>query len=48
MCLTDFILTDASGNSYLNLPDPELLNKIELYKEPEGADFGAEPAVPLC
>jgi len=41
MYLTDFILTDASGNTYLNLPDPQLLNKIELYEGPEGAYFGA-------
>jgi len=41
MYLTNFILTDASGNTYLNLPQPELLNKTELYKEPEEANFGA-------
>ncbi len=41
MYLNDFIVTDASGNTYLNILDPELLNKIELYKGPEGADFGA-------
>ncbi len=41
MYLNDFIVTDASGNTYLNILDPELLSKIELYKGPEGADFGA-------
>lgn len=39
--LDDFIFTDASGNSYLNLLDPDLLQEIELYKGPESGDFGA-------
>lgn len=39
--LDDFSLTDASGNTYLNILDPELLGEIEIYKGPEGGDFGA-------
>ena len=39
--LDDFSLTDASGNTYLNILDPEILNSIEIYKGPESGDFGA-------
>lgn len=39
--LEDFPLSDASGNTYLNVLDPELLSEIEIYKGPEGGDFGA-------
>jgi iron complex outermembrane receptor protein len=39
--LDDFVLSDASGNSYLNLLDPELFRSIEVYKGPEGGDFGS-------
>lgn len=39
--LDDFALTDASGNTYLNILDPEILREIEIYKGPEGGDFGA-------
>lgn len=39
--LDEFIFSDATGNTYLNLLDPSLINKIELYKGPEGGDFGA-------
>ena len=37
----EFILTDASGNSYLNSVDPKWTQNIELYKGPESGDFGA-------
>lgn len=39
--LDDFILSDASGNTYLNSISPELINSIEIYKGPESGDFGA-------
>ena len=39
--LDDFILSDASGNTYLNIISPELINKMEIYKGPESGDFGA-------
>ncbi|MCS3870838.1 iron complex outermembrane receptor protein [Chryseobacterium ginsenosidimutans] len=39
--LDDFILSDASGNTYFNLISPELINKIEIYKGPESGDYGA-------
>lgn len=39
--LDDFILSDASGNTYFNLISPELINRIEIYKGPESGDFGA-------
>lgn len=39
--LDDYSLSDASGNTYLNLLDPELLRRIEVYKGPEGGDFGS-------
>ncbi|ASW72877.1 TonB-dependent receptor [Chryseobacterium piperi] len=38
--LDDFILSDASGNTYFNVISPELVNKMEIYKGPEGGDFG--------
>ncbi|GAA4158507.1 hypothetical protein GCM10022217_19830 [Chryseobacterium ginsenosidimutans] len=37
----DFILSDASGNTYFNLISPELIDKIEIYKGPESGDYGA-------
>lgn len=37
----DFILSDASGNTYFNVLSPELINKIEIFKGPESGDFGA-------
>ncbi|WP_207424054.1 TonB-dependent receptor [Desertivirga brevis] len=37
----DFILTDASGNSYLNLIDPRSTSSIEVLKGPEGSIYGA-------
>ena len=39
--LDDFILTDASGNTYLNILDPEVIGSIEVYKGPEGGEFGS-------
>mgnify|MGYP003574948380 CR=1 FL=1 len=39
--LDNFILSDASGNTYLNVISPELINKMEIYKGPESGDFGA-------
>jgi iron complex outermembrane receptor protein len=39
--LDDFILSDASGNTYFNLISPELIDKIEIYKGPESGDYGA-------
>lgn len=39
--LDDFILSDASGNTYFNVLSPELINKIEIFKGPESGDFGA-------
>lgn len=37
----DFILSDASGNTYFNVISPELINKMEIYKGPESGDYGA-------
>ena len=39
--LGDFILTDASGNTYLNLLDPAAAAGIEVVKGPEGSIYGA-------
>ncbi|WP_419870276.1 TonB-dependent receptor [Chryseobacterium sp. CT-SW4] len=39
--LDDFILSDASGNTYFNILSPELIRKIEIYKGPESGDYGA-------
>lgn len=39
--LDDFILSDASGNTYFNLISPELIDKMEIYKGPESGDYGA-------
>ena len=39
--LDDFALSDASGNTYLNVLDPEIVGEIEIYKGPESGDFGA-------
>jgi iron complex outermembrane receptor protein len=30
--LDDFILSDASGNTYFNVVSPELINRMEIYK----------------
>jgi iron complex outermembrane receptor protein len=37
----DFILTDAGGNTYMNLLDIHAVNGIELIKGPSGSLFGA-------
>jgi iron complex outermembrane receptor protein len=39
--LNDFMLTDAGGNSYLNLLDASAVGRIEILKGPEGSIFGA-------
>lgn len=39
--LDDFPLTDAGGNSYLNLLDVASLGSIEIYKGPDASIFGA-------
>ncbi|MEA1847365.1 TonB-dependent receptor [Chryseobacterium sp. MHB01] len=39
--LDDFILSDASGNTYFNIISPELINRMEIYKGPESGDYGA-------
>ncbi|RZJ44220.1 MAG: TonB-dependent receptor, partial [Chryseobacterium sp.] len=39
--LDDFILSDASGNTYFNVISPELINRMEIFKGPESGDFGA-------
>lgn len=39
--LDDFILSDASGNTYFNVISPELIDKMEIYKGPESGDYGA-------
>ena len=37
----DFIITDASGGSYLNAIDPSWIQNMEIYKGPESGDFGS-------
>lgn len=39
--LDNFILSDASGNTYFNIISPELIDKMEIYKGPESGDYGA-------
>ena len=39
--LDDFILSDASGNTYLNAIAPQLISSMEVYKGPESGDYGA-------
>jgi iron complex outermembrane receptor protein len=39
--LDDFILSDASGNTYFNVVSPELINRMEIYKGSESGDYGA-------
>lgn len=39
--LDDFIVSDASGNTYFNVISPELVNRMEIYKGPESGDYGA-------
>ena len=40
--LDDFILTDATGNSYLNLIEPHFVQSIEVRKGPQGGEYGSE------
>ncbi|MBC8052090.1 MAG: TonB-dependent receptor [Sphingobacteriaceae bacterium] len=37
----DFLLTDAGGNTYLNILDAAAVGRIEILKGPEGSIFGA-------
>jgi iron complex outermembrane receptor protein len=39
--MDEFLLTDAGGNTYLNLIDPNTLKNILVLKGPEGSMFGA-------
>ncbi|MEJ6982156.1 TonB-dependent receptor [Pedobacter sp. P351] len=39
--LDDFLLSDAGGNTYLNLLDASSVGSIEILKGPEGSIFGA-------
>ncbi len=39
--LDDFLLTDAGGNTYLNILDASSVGRIEILKGPEGSIFGA-------
>ncbi len=39
--LDDFPLTDAGGNTYLNLIDPYTINQINILKGPDGSIYGA-------
>lgn len=39
--IDNFPLTDAGGNTYLNLLDPAAIKNIQLLKGPEGSLFGA-------
>lgn len=39
--MEDFPLTDASGDTYLNLIDLDAINRIEVLKGPDGSLFGA-------
>ncbi|AZA54615.1 TonB-dependent receptor [Chryseobacterium sp. G0201] len=39
--LDDFILSDASGNTYFNVISPELIDRMEIYKGPESGDYGS-------
>lgn len=38
----DFILTDATGNSYLNSIEPDFINEIQVMKGPQGGEMGTE------
>lgn len=39
--LEEFPLTDAGGNTYLNLIDPRAIERMEILKGPDGSLFGA-------
>ena len=36
-----FLLTDAGGNTYLNILDAANVSRVEILKGPEGSIFGA-------
>ena len=38
----DFILTDATGNAYLNLIEPQFIQSVEVMKGPQGSEYGVE------
>ena len=38
----DFLLTDATGNAYLNLIEPQFIQSAEVMKGPQGSEYGAE------
>ncbi|MGO1243284.1 MAG: TonB-dependent receptor plug domain-containing protein, partial [Sphingobacterium sp.] len=40
----EFPLTDAGGNSYLNIIDPQSIASIDILKGPDGSLFGANSA----
>lgn len=39
--LDEFVLTDAGGNTYLNLIDPSSVDEINILKGPDGSLYGA-------
>ncbi|SEA42530.1 TonB-dependent receptor plug domain-containing protein [Psychroflexus halocasei] len=39
--LDEFVLTDAGGNTYLNLIDPASLSSVNILKGPDGSLYGA-------
>ncbi|TWF40755.1 iron complex outermembrane receptor protein [Chitinophaga polysaccharea] len=39
--IDDIPLTDAGGNTYLNLLDPDAIRRVEVLKGPDGSMFGA-------
>lgn len=39
--IDEFPLTDAGGNTYLNLIDPSFINQIDILKGPDGSLYGA-------
>lgn len=39
--IDEFPLTDAGGNTYLNLIDPDAIHQIEIIKGPDGSLYGA-------
>ncbi|MBF0597308.1 TonB-dependent receptor [Faecalibacter rhinopitheci] len=38
----DFLLTDATGNAYLNLIEPQFIKNIDIMKGPQGGEYGSE------
>lgn len=39
--LDEFVLTDAGGNTYLNLIDPAAIDQVHILKGPDGSLYGA-------